>query len=832
MSWAWADAIPDDLSTIPGDVGELDIVAKLWEAHNQRAALAPGIGITPIPAVGADIQYAGPADTSIPASLPTSPTDKFSIQFIQRDIERWADGDTWFDPSLVEFPITATGGVLPDLFLTLASLRSQASMTSDGFRRKKPREITSLTATTDTDGNARASGQKAIFRVTDVLTFRAHPQEAGRVVKFDGTNWTIPSPPESVDVLDSHSTAPNTCAAGFFRLGDYMGGWLYREIRDALNLIYIQTPTSVPTNCLGGDPIGLKYRTAVGNDGAINEWTTAQDNAAGAWGAISTESPTTYSDANSNSAWESEVITGVGPPLIYYHGRSDIDSDTPLVQQYAVDLAAWETVFEISAVATVDLLHGIDADVLIAGVASKVGGLPTGSPDDFSDNGLAFPEDTATLKQTVKVTLDFGETSYFSDKFADATITPTACVQPTVFHPSTGIRTALAQKGMALDTLLLIAYAFPLGSYAAAGTSPATAPTCVTTTRCMRTFEATPNCALNKWDITFVGQTCDEGSTATGWTDDGTDANGHTKKKCVIRGPVCAGDEDCADDPGLSEYPPPPSAPIDDVGFVYRTYEVKPVCTGVPDWGTVTLVNRTCSASSPSGWGLFSQGSDGDVYRCVIKGEKCCVPLTDPALPAPPPKALIKCAYCWYQFKELLTCPDGPWTVSYVGLATGSPTSINLATSWTDDGTETGLKKRSIVVKGPAYTGTACLEPPDPKYVPAASVFNSGDCPTSVCLYDYEIEYDFFPDDGTFIPGPVTWTGVATCDAHTVSSGWSFCRCSSGAQSVTYCQTVAGPSCTVDADCPTPPDSSLAPTAPVQGVDIHPDTDLASCTSP
>jgi hypothetical protein len=61
-------------------------------------------------------------------------------------------------------------------------------MIGGDFRRQKPREISTLSATTDTDGNTIASGMKARY-LTD-----------GYVYKFNGSTWSRPTPPETVDV--------------------------------------------------------------------------------------------------------------------------------------------------------------------------------------------------------------------------------------------------------------------------------------------------------------------------------------------------------------------------------------------------------------------------------------------------------------------------------------------------------------------------------------------------------------------------------------------------------------------------------------------------------
>ncbi len=103
------------------------------------------------------------------------------------------------------------------------------------WRRKRPREITSLSATTDIQSNAAGTGQLAWGTGTNSSSFHV-----GGLYQYSGSAWVEVSPTMGPpDLLDSHAAAPNTVhitdAEGLILAGDYIGPWLFNELRDVFN---------------------------------------------------------------------------------------------------------------------------------------------------------------------------------------------------------------------------------------------------------------------------------------------------------------------------------------------------------------------------------------------------------------------------------------------------------------------------------------------------------------------------------------------------------------------------------------------------------------------
>ena len=195
---------------------------------------------------------------------------------------------------------------------TIATWRAAAGINSSGFRRKKPREISSTSQTSDNDSNAAADGQQAyllsnglphrydssatpkwqvteatksvtsITRVgqTATVTVVGHNYPQGSKVRIAGASqsqyngdfvitvtsadtFTItvsgsPATPATgtitaalmfrgVDVLDSDLAAPNNCAYGPMLTGDYIGPWIFNELKAGLNLL---VTASSPVNTI------------------------------------------------------------------------------------------------------------------------------------------------------------------------------------------------------------------------------------------------------------------------------------------------------------------------------------------------------------------------------------------------------------------------------------------------------------------------------------------------------------------------------------------------------------------------------------------------------
>lgn len=117
------------------------------------------------------------------------------------------------------------------IIYTLAEIRTAAGLNPGwGFRRKRYREVGSgaLNQPHDWVGNPATVGQRAIV---------VHPV-GGNIgfAQYDGTNWVSYTPGPWPDVLDSELAAPNHIDGGFIQSGDFIGPWIWNQIRDAYNV--------------------------------------------------------------------------------------------------------------------------------------------------------------------------------------------------------------------------------------------------------------------------------------------------------------------------------------------------------------------------------------------------------------------------------------------------------------------------------------------------------------------------------------------------------------------------------------------------------------------
>ncbi len=139
-----------------------------------------------------------------------------------------------------------------------------------GFRRKRPREITSVGATSDSQGNARAVGQRAIY----TGGFSSPALITGKVYIYNGgAQWVLDTQLFPPDTLDSWNLSPpnrvNTDFNGVHSSGDYIGYWLFQEIRDVCNamtwtvaprtsLVSVSTNQLYNSNYMGKTKVSLK----------------------------------------------------------------------------------------------------------------------------------------------------------------------------------------------------------------------------------------------------------------------------------------------------------------------------------------------------------------------------------------------------------------------------------------------------------------------------------------------------------------------------------------------------------------------------------------------
>jgi hypothetical protein len=192
MAWSWGDAI--DGTTDWSDVG-FQNAFRLGASERYRAR-----------------------GLSAPASISSgvSAGDDIATASHYADMQNF--GATAFAKKIT-LEGSASGAIAT--YVTLAAVRTQAGLTGSNWRRKRPREISSTSATTDTQGNARAMGQHAI------LTAGAGTR--GAVYTFNGTTWALDTGSKP-DLLDSQSAAPNAVAAGTMQAGDYIGEWIFNEL--------------------------------------------------------------------------------------------------------------------------------------------------------------------------------------------------------------------------------------------------------------------------------------------------------------------------------------------------------------------------------------------------------------------------------------------------------------------------------------------------------------------------------------------------------------------------------------------------------------------------
>ncbi len=127
----------------------------------------------------------------------------------------------FFDPSVWPGRANITVAAMNTTY-TAASLRTNAGVNASGYRRKRPREISSLGATTDTMGNT--------IHVGDLARYTAD----GGWYSYNGSTWVISASPP--DILDSNN---GTVPYGLMQAGDLIGPWVWTEIRNMINKLYL-----------------------------------------------------------------------------------------------------------------------------------------------------------------------------------------------------------------------------------------------------------------------------------------------------------------------------------------------------------------------------------------------------------------------------------------------------------------------------------------------------------------------------------------------------------------------------------------------------------------
>jgi hypothetical protein len=284
VAFAWTDSIPDSQ-----DVSDVTLVSKLVTASNQRLSLfdSPGSALT-VPTAGTDVQAA---------------SFWHNLQFNIKSLV--GQGNIVNSASI-------TGGVAYDgtnttsyldhtIYFVWSAFATAVSMTGGDFRRQKPRQITSLFATIDTDSNPIASGMKAQY--TD-----------GKGYKYNGSAWVL-NTLEPTDMLDSAAAAPSHCAPGLIQSGDYLGGWLAREIRDAFNILYSKDLTTV-ANYWGCDGTAGVVPGAVTHFADCHHaFSATESEIVSAYNSISNHSSNFDPATGINKFWTGGDGTGTGPNI-------------------------------------------------------------------------------------------------------------------------------------------------------------------------------------------------------------------------------------------------------------------------------------------------------------------------------------------------------------------------------------------------------------------------------------------------------------------------------------------------------------------------------------
>ena len=184
--------------------------------------------------------------------------------------------------------------------------------------------MTTLTATTDVDGNTAVSGQNAIYSSggSDDYTYQ-----------YNGSNWVLNTAVRP-DILDSASAPPNWCSPGFAQAGDYVqdstGSHIFTELEAMINAstVMVGQPVAMndssgvksgcngyrggldhslsaaETSALSNYSSGLNYTYGSDSGGYIGSYPN-EENLSGVWTAADNYNPvgTAYEVAISRQVW-------------------------------------------------------------------------------------------------------------------------------------------------------------------------------------------------------------------------------------------------------------------------------------------------------------------------------------------------------------------------------------------------------------------------------------------------------------------------------------------------------------------------------------------------
>ncbi len=229
------------------------------DAIRERGATLPAI------AAGDVVQR---RRTTAPSGSPGDPTYAFSIHYLQKwcedNVGSWTAtmrhngaayvaatfDNTINEPQTWSLVSTTGGGTHPNI--------QDAALGGHSWTRKYPREYSAPASTVYTDGASFANGHKA----RNIAEGKVYTRTAGA--------W----------VLAAAGTAPDKVTAyGKQEVGDYIGYWLFNELRDVINLFLWKVRAFFSTTREYLSASGSGATPAAGRAAADTDWLTANTGA-------------------------------------------------------------------------------------------------------------------------------------------------------------------------------------------------------------------------------------------------------------------------------------------------------------------------------------------------------------------------------------------------------------------------------------------------------------------------------------------------------------------------------------------------------------------------
>ena len=221
----------DDPITNATDWSAVSFVSMFWAALNERR-LAVGLAAYPLPAVGADVQIRT-------ANVPTSPTGDFSIYVLQNGLKTLVDWHQFLDTAGREnldgvFPVSRQSyweDYIHNGFplLSWTKCLQNAGINNPYFTRKYPKEFLNLSSSTYND---------APVNTPAVSGDKARCLADGRVHQRVGGTW-IETPGSYPDAVTTY---------GNYNVGDYIGPWIWNELRAVLKQLTYTDPARWTNN--------------------------------------------------------------------------------------------------------------------------------------------------------------------------------------------------------------------------------------------------------------------------------------------------------------------------------------------------------------------------------------------------------------------------------------------------------------------------------------------------------------------------------------------------------------------------------------------------------